>query len=82
MSRDKFAVHEGSKTLLDRRSRFTFAVYGELRSTDNSDEPKRLNHLPVSLKLGLNSTGANNLPLSTSQESNRSRQPKTNLAAV
>ena len=53
-SRDKFAVHEGSKPLLDRRSRFTFAVYGELRSTDNSDEPKRANHLPVSLKLGPN----------------------------
>ena len=28
----------------------------------NSDEPKRANHLPVSLKLGPNSTDADNLP--------------------
>ena len=28
-SRDKFAVHEGSKPLLDRRSRFTFAIHEE-----------------------------------------------------
>ena len=46
----------------------------------NSDEPKRVTHLPVSLKLGPNSTDANNPSLRTSQESNRSRQPKTKFS--
>ena len=42
----------------------------------NSDEPKRVTPLPVSSKLGPNFTDANNSPLPTSQESNRSRQLK------
>ena len=45
----------------------------------NSDEPKRVTPLPVSSKLGPNFTDANNSPLPTSQESNRSRQLKTFL---
>ena len=40
----------------------------------NSDEPKRVIPLPVSSKLGPTFTDANNSPLPTSQESNRSRQ--------
>ena len=47
-----------------------------MSSTDNSDEPKRANHLQVFLKLGPNSTDADNLSPPTSQVSNRSRQPK------
>ena len=59
----------------------------------NSDEPKRVTPSPVSSKLGPtpspvssklgpNFTDANNSPLPTSQESNRSRQLKKNLATV
>jgi hypothetical protein len=48
----------------------------EMNSTDNSDEPKRVNHLPESLTLGPTSTDTDNLSPPTSQESNRSRQPK------
>ena len=46
----------------------------------NSDEPKRVTPLPLSLKLGPNFTDANNSPLPTSQESNRSRQPKNKFS--
>ena len=46
----------------------------------NSDEPKRVTPLPVSSKLGPNFTDANNSPLPTSQESNRSRQPKNKFS--
>jgi hypothetical protein len=43
-------------------------------------EPKRVTSLPVSLKLGSKFTGANNSPLPTSQESNRSRQLKNKFS--
>ena len=46
----------------------------------NSDEPKRVNPLPVSLKLGSNFTDASNSSLPTSQESNRSRQLKNKFS--
>ena len=46
----------------------------------NSDEPKRVTPLLVSLKLGPNFTDANNSPLPTSQESNRSRQQKNKFS--
>jgi|UPI0004AD6B8E hypothetical protein len=45
-------------------------------STGNSDESKQVNHLPESVKLGLKSRDTDNLSPPTSQESNRSRQPK------
>ena len=46
----------------------------------NSEEPKRVTPLPVSLKLGPKFTDANNSPLPTSQESNRSRQLKNKIS--
>ena len=46
----------------------------------NSDEPKRVTPLPVSLKLGSKFTESNNSPLPTSQESNRSRQIKNKFS--
>ena len=46
----------------------------------NSDDPKRVNHLPVSLKLGPNFTDADNLSPPTSQESNKARQPKNKFS--
>ena len=46
----------------------------------NSDEPKRVTPLPVSLKIGPKFTDANNSPLPTSQESNRSRQLKNKFS--
>jgi len=46
----------------------------------NSDEPKRANHPPVPLTLGLHPTDADILSPPPSQESNRARQPKNKFS--